>query len=274
MTNGAAATSVIDEPEVGCPGGHRHLVEFYETESWLAGTVARFLAPAFQEPGVAVVVATPAHRAAFEEALTETGIDVPEAAAAGRYISMDAAHLLATFLVDGVPDMAAFNREVGGLLERLAGDGRTLRIYGEMVALLWESGDAPAAVALEDLWNHIAWAYDFELLCAYRVGAFDNEDDALAFRRVCEQHSSRPEQVLLAELAYADALTKVINQRTSWSEGPSPRTAQQRGIDRLLLAAYRNAAQLMSSPGGRVLGDMVATEVAQAPVGLEGVLLD
>ena len=89
---------------------------------------------------------------------------------------------------------------------------------GEMVALLWEGGDLASAVELEDLWNDIRSQYDFDLLCAYRLSTFDNEDAAQAFRRVCEQHDSRPEQLLLAELAYADAVATVINCRASTAD--------------------------------------------------------
>jgi hypothetical protein len=258
MSPTAVATPVPSPPEGGA--GHQHLVEFYETDATLARSVARFLAPSTTGSGAAVVVATPAHRAAFEEALTELGVDVAAALAAGRYVSFDAAVLLSTFLVDGVPDQAGFRREVGAVLERMTSAGQTLRIYGEMVALLWEGGDSASAVALEDFWNDISSTYDFELLCAYRVSGFDNEEDALAFRRVCEQHECRPEQVLLAELAYADAVATVLNHRATNDERP-PR----RGDDSLLLAAWRNTSQLMASPGGRVLGDIVATEVSDAP---------
>ena len=248
------------------PAGHQHLVEFYEDDAYLAGTVARFLAPGFGEPGAVIIVATPGHRSAFEAALVASGIDVFAAAGAGRYVSLDAATLLDRFLVGGAPDREAFNREVGGLIEGMAVPGRTLRIYGEMVALLWKAGDAASAVALEGLWNEIASKYDFDLLCAYPLATFDNEDDALAFQQVCEQHEARPEQVLLAELAYADALTTVINRRAANSEGPVVRTPQQRGRDSLVVAAWRNGSQLMASPGGRVLGDVVASEVALAPL--------
>lgn len=266
----AGGTHIVTDE---CPAtGHRHVVEFYESDTLLAAMVAGFLAPALAEPGVAVVVATPAHRAAFEAALAASGIDVPGAAAGGRLVNLDAAEVLATFLVDGQPDPAAFDREIGGFLDRLAGDGRDVRVYGEMVALLWEGGDPAAAVALEDLWNGMATRHDFELLCAYRVASFDNEDDAQAFRRVCEQHAARPEQSLLAELAYADALTTVINRRAGAAGGPVPRSEYQRGRDRLVLAAFGKASQLMASPGGRVLGGIVANEVAHEPVDLEGVL--
>lgn len=232
---------------------HQHLVEFYETDAGLAGSVSRFLAPALAGAGAAIIVATPAHRAAFEAALAGAGVDLADAAAAGSYVTFDAAELLATFMVDGVPDQAGFEREVGAVLERITGTGRSLRIYGEMVALLWEGGDAASAVALEDFWNQIGVRYDFDLLCAYRLGTFDNEDDALAFRRVTEQHASRPEQALIAELAYVDALATVFNCQASTID----RAAGRRR------SAWQNASQLMVSPGGRVLGGIVAKELSQ-----------
>jgi hypothetical protein len=259
MSTAATLPSTLSEPSCS---GDRHLVEFYESDASLAGSVARFLAPALAEAGGAIVVATPAHRAAFEAALTAAGVDVAGAAAAGRFVTFDAAELLASFCVDGAPDRSGFRREVGGLLARMGAGGGRLRIYGEMVALLWEGGNAAAAVALEDLWNEIATDYDFELLCAYRLAAFDNEDDALAFGQVCEQHASRPEQVLLAELAYADALTGMINRRNSGAGRITVREPRNPVVDSLVLTAWRNASQLMASPGGRVLEDIVATEMA------------
>ena len=260
MSITAVAPPTPSQPK-GC-AGHQHLVEFYETDADVAGAVARFLAPAVSGSGAAVVVATPAHRAAFEVALVNAGVDIASAIAAGRYVSFDAAELLATFMVDGGPDEEAFQREVGGVLERMTAAGQPLRIYGEMVALLWEGGDVASAVELEDLWNDIRSQYDFDLLCAYRLSTFDNEDDAQAFRRVCEQHDSRPEQLLLAELAYADAVATVINCRASTADPVAVRLRQST-VDSLIISALRNASQLMASPGGRVLGDIVATEVAQ-----------
>jgi hypothetical protein len=264
-----STTAVVPSQPSPSDTGHRHLVEFYETDAGLAGAVARFLAPAMAGPGAALVVATPAHRAAFEEALSASGVDVAGAIAAGRYVSFDAGELLATFLVDGVPDRASFEREVGAVVERMSAEGRPLRVYGEMVALLWDGGDPASAVALEDLWNEMSSSYDFELLCAYRLAAFDNEHDALAFRRVCEQHASRPEQVLIGELAYADAVATVLNRRAATVDPAAGTVSRRSEVDSLILSTWRNASQLMVSPGGRVLGYIVAAEVSQAPFGAE-----
>jgi len=76
---------------------HEHIVEFYETDSGLARSVARFMAPALLGDGAAIVVATPEHRAAFAEALAAAGVDVTAAERGGHYVAVDAAGLLAAY---------------------------------------------------------------------------------------------------------------------------------------------------------------------------------
>ncbi|MGH9181648.1 MAG: diguanylate cyclase domain-containing protein, partial [Acidimicrobiales bacterium] len=141
------------------------------------------------EDDVAIIVATAPHRSALAAALRASGVDVEAAVAAGRYLSFDAQEMLATFMVDGAPDGQAFRDTVGGLIDFAAAGGRRVRIYGEMVAILWEAGDVSSAIALEDLWNDLASTYDFALLCAYPMRAFEDQASAAAFKRMCDQHT-------------------------------------------------------------------------------------
>ncbi len=172
------------------PGGHEHVAEFYETEQFLADTVTGFVGPALHDGGAAVVVATGAHRRLFEQALRTAGIDVEHAIAADRYIAFDAAELLEAFMVDEVPDARLFQQTVGAVLARAAGGDRRVRVYGEMVALLWAGGHTDAAIALEELWNELAETHDFALLCAYPMSAFKDAASVAAFARVCGTHSA------------------------------------------------------------------------------------
>src|ERR1044072_5310301 len=94
--------SAPPRPLVRC--AHDHLVEFYETESFLVDTVCRFLLPALHAGDAAIVVATAAHRAAFEAALEDAGIDVQAAAGEDRYVALDARDVMGRFMVDGSPD--------------------------------------------------------------------------------------------------------------------------------------------------------------------------
>lgn len=168
---------------------HDHLVEFYETEDFLVATVADFLLPALCDGDAAVVVATPEHRAAFAAELTGAGIDLDAADVDGRYQSFDAAALLAQFMVDGAPDPDRFRAAATAVIDRAATGGRNVRVYGEMVALLWADGDVTSTIALEDLWNDLAATLSFSLFCAYPMQGFDDRARA-AFKRICRQHST------------------------------------------------------------------------------------
>ncbi len=176
--------------QAGSVCGHDHLVSFYDSEDFLLDAVCAFLGPALLDDGAAIVVATPAHRTRFEAALRAAGIDVDAATREDRYIALDAATVLASFMVDGRPDPTRFRAAVGAVMDRASRGGRELRVYGEMVVLLWEAGDADSTLALEDLWNDFAAVRAFQLLCAYPMRVFDDEHDSAAFERICEQHTA------------------------------------------------------------------------------------
>jgi hypothetical protein len=53
------------------------------------------------------------------------------------------------------------------LIGRLAAGPGPVRVYGEMVALLWADGQVAAALELEDLWNELGRRLPFSLFCGY-----------------------------------------------------------------------------------------------------------
>ena len=177
----------------GGSGGSRlhrdHQVEFYETAEYLADSVCGFVEPALRDGDAAIVVATEAHRHDFAAELTARGIDVQTAADSGRFLALDAAETLALFMADGRPDPARFTQALVPLIERAATGGRAVRIYGEMVALLWAEGNIAGAIALEDLWNELGALQPFSPLCAYPATAFYAAETTGSFRAVCEQHA-------------------------------------------------------------------------------------
>ena len=168
---------------------HHHLVEFYERDDLLADSVRTHLGPGLRGDETAIVVATEAHRQRFAAALSRSGVDVEAAEAAGRYLALDADETLSQFMVDDDPDPTRFWTVIGGLVDTATGSGRRVRIYGEMVALLWAEGNVAAAIALEDLWNELSGARPFSLLCGYPTTAFDPVESTASFRVLCEQHS-------------------------------------------------------------------------------------
>jgi excisionase family DNA binding protein len=167
-----------------------HVVQFYEADAFLADAVAGFVAGAIDSAAdAAIVVAGEARREAVRRALVARGVDVAAALASGRYVVLDAAQTLAAFMVEGQPDSKRFAATVGAVVaQATAGGGRRLRAFGEMVAMLWAEGNRAAAVRLEHLWNELAEAHRFALLCAYPMAAF-GVGDAGAFADVCGCHS-------------------------------------------------------------------------------------
>lgn len=165
-----------------------HAVTFYDHDRDLVGTVVDHLVEGLLGGESALVVATGPHREMFHEGLDAAGIDVEAARAAGRYFDLDAAELLAALLADGIPDPDLFDAHVGAVVSRAATHGSGVRIFGEMVALLWAEGNVLAALALEDHWNDLAARLRFSLLCAYPIPALVGS--ALAdVEQACGLHS-------------------------------------------------------------------------------------
>ena len=144
-----------------------HVVQFYAREWELAAGVGGYLAEALDAGCAVVVVATPAHRLAFESYLAGVDANVAAARADGRYHAIDAAALLHRFAEAGQVDPASFEAEVGQVIRAAGAGGRPVRLYGEMVALLWEAGQLNAALELEGLWNDLARDIPFGLYCGY-----------------------------------------------------------------------------------------------------------
>jgi anti-sigma regulatory factor (Ser/Thr protein kinase) len=170
---------------------HDHVVGFYDGSDDLVGAVAAFIADGLHDEGAAIVVATAEHRAALERTLREVGIATPALTRAGRYRTFDAAEMLAAFMHDGRPEPpGAFRATIGPIVDDAARGGVPVRIFGEMVALLWDAGNVGAAIDLESLWNDLAAQHPFTLYCAYPTAILQTDDNLEATKQVCDQHSS------------------------------------------------------------------------------------
>ncbi|HEU5385291.1 MAG TPA: MEDS domain-containing protein [Streptosporangiaceae bacterium] len=167
-----------------------HAVQFYGDDGELSASVGRFLEEGLDQDCPAIVVATPAHRAAFGAELQERA-DVGGATyAADRLLMVDAAGMLRGFLAGGRIDPAGFQEAAAGLVASVAGTGQPVRIYAEMVALLWDAGQVTLALELEALWNDLASRLSFSLLCGYPARLTTAVEDAAALEHVCRLHSA------------------------------------------------------------------------------------
>jgi MEDS: MEthanogen/methylotroph, DcmR Sensory domain len=167
---------------------HYHAVRFYEGEKSLAQITAKFLVEGLADHHPAIVVATPSMRAALIIELTAQSFDVVELQRSGELVLLDAKGLLSAFMIDGKPHPARFNDMMCEVIDQVC-RGRSnckVRIFGQMVDLLWREGQQEAAIQLEMLWNQLARNQAFSLLCGYAMGNFYKDSP---FQEICGQHS-------------------------------------------------------------------------------------
>ena len=169
-----------------------HVVQFYAHVHELVRTVTRYVANALKAGDTVVVVATADHAAAFDSALAKVGIDLPAARANGTFVSLDADEALSRFLVDDWPNADAFAVEVGDVVRRLVSQGRVVKVFGEMVSMLWDAGHVGAAIELETMWNDLGRDVAVLAVLAYSARSIaETDDDAgSSFQRVCGCHSA------------------------------------------------------------------------------------
>jgi hypothetical protein len=167
----------------------QHVAQFYADDTMLLDTLTGFVGGGLTAGESAIVIATPEHFRALKQRLQSANVDLTRAMFEDRYIALDADVALTSFMVDDWPDEQLFSSFVTGLLHRASAHNRRVRVFGEMVALLWARGLEAATVHLEDLWNQFCKDDSFSLFCAYPKAGF-TEDSSRSLDAICIAHST------------------------------------------------------------------------------------
>lgn len=184
-------------PAVALPSReiHRcHEVQFYEDDASFLEGFDPFVSAALNAGNAAIVVATESHRNGIFQRLQADGLDIRVAINQGRYVALDAAETLSTFMVNDLPDPVRFLKIAGNLVVKAskAAKGAHPRVAacGECAPLLWAEGKADAAIQVEHLWDEIAKIYDVDILCGYVLKSFQREPENHIYERICAEHSA------------------------------------------------------------------------------------
>ena len=233
----------------GQPAGD-HFVQFYESDDFLAQTVADFFAEGISAGEAAIVIATDVHRAAIDARLRAAGLDVDEAARTGQYIRLDAAATLDRFMRRGALDPIRFAEVIGGVISQAAvPGGRPVRTFGEMVALLALEGQTAAALQLERLWNDLQHTHSFSLLCAYPMHRLGGPHFATLIADVCAVHSRTMPTEAYTTLTDEDDRIRLVAQLQQRAATLATEVAQRERAERLLRDFLETAAVGMHSVG-------------------------
>jgi DNA-binding NarL/FixJ family response regulator len=172
---------------------HRHEVRFYSDDEYFLGSFTQFIGAALKAGNAVIVVATESHRDSLLPRLQAYGLDIGAAIEQGRYISLDAAEIVSTFMVNDLPDPGKFWKVTGDLIAETAKavkvEPARVAACGECAPLLWAQGKADGAVRLEHLWDEIAKSHGLDVLCAYPLASFQGGVGSRVFEKICAEHS-------------------------------------------------------------------------------------
>jgi hypothetical protein len=173
---------------------HFHEVQFYSEDEVFLRTFTRFIGTALKSGDAIIVAVTEIHRISLCERLEAQGLDLVAAVEQRRYIPLDAADTLSTFMVDDFPDQDRFEKVAGAVVAAAAngttGGRRHVAACGECAPLLWKEGKTRAAIRLEQLWDKIARIQSVDILCGYPGSVLRREQGRGAFQSICAEHSA------------------------------------------------------------------------------------
>ncbi len=171
-----------------------HEVEFYSDDAAFVVGFTRFIETALEAGDAVIVFATESHRKSLLQRLQEHSVDIAAATEQGRYVSLDVADTLSTFMVNDLPDPAQCLKVAGDLVMEAAkaaqGESPRVALCGECAPTLWAQGKADAAVQVEHLWDEIARTQEVDILCGYVLNSFQREQESHIYENICAEHSA------------------------------------------------------------------------------------
>jgi len=165
-----------------------HVVQIYENDEAFLNLLEGFVNTGLEANESVLLIATPTHLSALENRLKDLGHDIPQLCNNNQLLLLDAEETLSKFMVNGWPNSRLFDQTVSEIIKRASNDGRHVRVFGEMVALLAAKGQDAATVHLENLWNRFCNTQSFCLLCAYPKAGF-TQDIHSSLESICCAHS-------------------------------------------------------------------------------------
>jgi hypothetical protein len=157
------------------PHPRNHIVYPYSDEKRAINAIYVFASAGLLKGEAVVLIMADSHCEPICQKLIAGGFNVDGLQTAGLLHCIKAEDLLAKMMLDGLPDERLFKVAVGGII-RLArtnsAEGK-VRMFGEMVNLLFRENNIAAAERMEELWNEMIDACSVALLCTYELDGIE-----------------------------------------------------------------------------------------------------
>lgn len=173
-----------------------HLLQIYESDDIFLHGLEGFTATGFLNGDAVILIGTDMHISAVEEKLKDK-FDLEALKLSGQYIPYDVEEALSKFINNNEVDELKFREFISSLVARAKDGGRTVRAFGEMVAILWGQGNRKATIKLEQMWSDICQSDIVCLYCAYPQSGF-SQDANDSFDQICSHHTKMVKENIAA----------------------------------------------------------------------------
>jgi len=169
-----------------------HDALFYSDDDALIKSVTDFFAAALRFGDSAIAIASKPHCDALVQELKTQGLDADVFIQQGTYVSLDAADLIPTVMINERLDADRFFEGFKNLIASASRAAKAthprVAIFGEAAALLWAQGRKDAAIQFEQLGTCLARSHKVDILCAY-PSTLNFQEDRDWFAAICAEHS-------------------------------------------------------------------------------------
>lgn len=189
-----STTFASHQPDQPVRATRCHEAGFYADDASLVGAYVRFAGAALKSGHALIGLADQARRQDVARQLRAGGVDVDRAIREGRYLALDAAEETAKLMTDGSIDEPRFRTTARQMMQTAVnasiGDRPRVSAFGDCAPRLWQSGNASAAIRLEQLWDEVADKYNVDVFCGYPSAGLPHDEDGRVFRKICAVHSA------------------------------------------------------------------------------------
>jgi MEDS: MEthanogen/methylotroph, DcmR Sensory domain len=168
-----------------------HIVQLYQDQDFMSYAVGRFAGAGLAKGEGVILVSTDPHWTAIRPRLEAEGVDVRSAQARGQLMVVDADELLPRFMRGAMPDPPVFKGVFSDVVRqaRAKGGYEQVRVWGEMVDVLWERGDVAGSMNLEDLFDQLAKKVEISIFCSFLMDNFNGDVHSHMLPRLGTNHS-------------------------------------------------------------------------------------
>lgn len=167
-----------------------NIVQVCQDDIFQAEAVTQYIQEGLSKDEAVVIYARPSLRKSVIRKLEQVGIEVGNYKQLGQIKFFDVEYILSCFYTEDIVNESSFQDLIGSSLQDLRPRFGKIRIFGEMVNVLWKNGEYEAAMKLEECWNNLSRKFEFSLLISYSLDSVDpaNTNTEEAVRLICQYH--------------------------------------------------------------------------------------